>query len=101
MISTFVIIIILFFLAGHAFLIESYRKWFLMLQPFNPSKDSIPSIFFSVIIPARNEEAQIGICLQSVLNQQYPRDLFEVIVADDYSTDNTAGIVRKYQQEYR
>ncbi|MEJ7683727.1 MAG: glycosyltransferase [Segetibacter sp.] len=56
--------------------------------------------FFTVIIPARNEEDQIGLCLQTVLNQNYPRHLYEVIVADDFSTDNTAGIVQFLQKQY-
>ncbi len=60
----------------------------------------VPSIFFTVIIPARNEEEQIKSCLQSVLNQNYPKHLFEVIVADDYSTDNTAGVVKRLQTDH-
>ncbi|MCW3108036.1 MAG: N-acetylglucosaminyltransferase, partial [Segetibacter sp.] len=101
MASTIVIIIILFLLTGHAVLIESYRKWFLKVKPFKPSPAIVPSIFFTVIIPARNEEDHVGKCLPSVLNQNYPSHLFEVIVADDYSTDNTAGIVKHLQDKYR
>jgi cellulose synthase/poly-beta-1,6-N-acetylglucosamine synthase-like glycosyltransferase len=55
---------------------------------------------FSVIIPARNEENNIAGCLQSVLQQQYPAHLFEVIVINDHSTDNTEVIVRSLQQQY-
>lgn len=100
MLSTIVIIVIVFFLVGHGLLIESYRSWFLRMKPFRPTTDLEPSIFFSVIIPARNEEDQIEKCLQSVLNQHYPSALFEVIVADDYSTDNTASIVTNLQSTY-
>lgn len=49
----------------------------------------------SVLIPARNEENNIGICLQSVVNQKYGN--YEVIVLDDESTDNTAGIVDSFK----
>lgn len=45
----------------------------------------------SVIVPARNEERSIGRCLATVLSFDYPS--FEVIVADDGSTDRTAEIV--------
>jgi len=45
----------------------------------------------SVLIPARNEERNIGRCLKSVLNQDYPN--FEVLVLDDNSSDRTAEIV--------
>jgi cellulose synthase/poly-beta-1,6-N-acetylglucosamine synthase-like glycosyltransferase len=100
MASTIIISIILVLLFVHFVLIESYRKWFLKVEPFEATKATVPSIFFSVIIPARNEEDQIGKCLRSVLSQRYPPHLFEVIVADDYSTDNTAGVVQQMQNEY-
>lgn len=43
----------------------------------------------SVIIAARNEEKNIGKCLASVLGQDYPKELTEVIVCDDQSEDHT------------
>jgi cellulose synthase/poly-beta-1,6-N-acetylglucosamine synthase-like glycosyltransferase len=98
MVLSIVIFILLLFLTGHGWLIENYRRWFLKLRPFEPTKAVSPTIFFSVIIPARNEEEQIEKCLQSVLAQHYPVSLFEVIVADDYSTDGTATIVRRLQE---
>jgi cellulose synthase/poly-beta-1,6-N-acetylglucosamine synthase-like glycosyltransferase len=51
---------------------------------------------FSIIIPARNEEQHINACLYSICNQTYPAALYEVIVVDDHSTDNTAQIVQNY-----
>lgn len=51
----------------------------------------------SVIIAARNEEANIGKCLQSIVRQNYPADRFEIVVVDDRSTDGTAAIVTNYQ----
>lgn len=50
----------------------------------------------SVIIPARNEEKNIGPLLQALLEQTYPSGLVEIIVVDDHSTDDTAGIVRQF-----
>jgi len=47
----------------------------------------------SVVIPVYNEERYIGACLMSVLEQDYPRDRYEVIVADGGSTDRTRAIV--------
>jgi GT2 family glycosyltransferase len=52
----------------------------------------------SVIIPARNEEANIGRCLRSILAQQ--GIAFQVIVVDDHSTDHTAEIARQLAQEF-
>lgn len=58
-----------------------------------------PQTCISVIIPARNEEHNIAACLDTVCNQSYPKDLFEVLVIDDHSTDNTAAVVKKYAQQ--
>jgi len=46
----------------------------------------------SVIIPARNEEINIGACVASIVMSEYPS--YEVIVVDDQSQDGTAEIVR-------
>lgn len=53
----------------------------------------------TVIIPARNEEHNITACLNSVCNQTYPPELFEVMVVDDHSTDNTALLVDLHQSK--
>lgn len=50
----------------------------------------------SVIIPARNEEENIGKLLLALQKQTYPAELFEVIVVDDHSTDTTATIVQQF-----
>lgn len=51
----------------------------------------------SVVIAARNEESNIGKCLQSMIRQNYPSEHFEIIVVDDRSTDGTAAIVTNFQ----
>jgi chlorobactene glucosyltransferase len=48
----------------------------------------------SVCVPARNEERNIGRCVEALLAQTYPN--FEVIVLDDRSTDSTPEILRRY-----
>lgn len=52
---------------------------------------------FTVIIAAHNEEHTIGACLQSVLAQTISPERFEVIVANDRSTDRTAEVVEGFQ----
>ncbi|MDB5193371.1 MAG: N-acetylglucosaminyltransferase [Segetibacter sp.] len=93
-------VIVIIFLIGHALLIENYRRWFLRVKPFVAPDNLKPSVKFTIIIPARNEEDNIGACLESILKQDYPKELYEVIVADDFSTDNTAGVVSSYSQQY-
>jgi glycosyltransferase involved in cell wall biosynthesis len=48
----------------------------------------------SVIVPSFNTEKTIGLCIESVLAQTYPR--IEIIVIDDASTDRTPVIARGY-----
>jgi len=52
--------------------------------------------FFSIVIAARNESKSIGKCLESIQSMDYPADLFEVIVVDDHSRDDTAQVVKLY-----
>ena len=52
----------------------------------------------SVIIPARNEEKNIGALLSDLEAQSYPPEKLEIIVADDFSKDSTAEIVNEYSQ---
>ncbi|MEL6866693.1 MAG: glycosyltransferase [Bacteroidota bacterium] len=49
----------------------------------------------SILVPARNEAANIAGCIDSILAQDYPVDLFELIVIDDHSSDATAAIVQQ------
>lgn len=50
----------------------------------------------SVIVPAHNEEAFIGKCLDSLMKQTLNSKFFEVIVVDNASDDKTSKIVKKY-----
>jgi cellulose synthase/poly-beta-1,6-N-acetylglucosamine synthase-like glycosyltransferase len=65
-------------------------------QPLPNTHYPIPNTLITVIIPARNEAANIAHCLASILGQGYPPHLLQVIVADDFSTDNTAAIVQSH-----
>ncbi len=53
--------------------------------------------FVSVIVPARDEEKNIGRCLASLIRQNYPS--YEIIVVDDRSVDNTSRIVAEYREK--
>jgi chlorobactene glucosyltransferase len=55
--------------------------------------DVPPQGLVSVIVPAKDEEANIGAAVETLLAQDYP-DL-EIIVVDDRSSDGTAEVVRR------
>lgn len=87
---------ILFFLS-YAVLIIYYRRGWVSVPEFNiTSTRANPTTRISVIIPARNEAENIGHCLDSATAQSYPKQLYEILVVDDHSTDTTAEITRRY-----
>ncbi len=61
--------------------------------PNSRSKIPEPAPFVSVLVPARDEAANIEACLNSLQKQDYPN--FEILVLDDNSSDNTADIVSR------
>jgi cellulose synthase/poly-beta-1,6-N-acetylglucosamine synthase-like glycosyltransferase len=83
--SIFVLLLI-----AYAVLLEKYERYFSSIPLFQPTSE--PSINTSVIIPARNEAANIIPCLQALHQQALPP--MEIIVVDDHSTDNTAELAR-------
>lgn len=50
---------------------------------------------FMAIIPAHNEEAVIGNLIESLKNQNYNKDLYDIYVIADNCTDNTARVSRE------
>jgi glycosyltransferase involved in cell wall biosynthesis len=46
------------------------------------------------VIPAKNEERAMSLCIRSILSQDY-NNMVEIIVIDDYSTDNTATVAKQ------
>lgn len=61
--------------------------------PVSPRDPGAAAPRVTVIVPARNEAANIGPCIESLCAQQYPRERLGIIVADDDSSDGTAAIV--------
>ena len=61
--------------------------------------DEAPRVSF--VITAHNEAARIRGKIENTLDQTYPRDLLEILVASDCSTDGTDDIVREYSPRVR
>lgn len=77
----------------YGLLLLLYRRGGQMQSDFELPEDFVPDTKITVIIPARNEAGNIAACVHSVLNNDYPSLLLEIIVIDDHSTDNTWEIV--------
>ena len=90
-------LLILLVLTVYLLVIFQANRLFVRMKFFSPT--SYIYVPVSIIIPARNEEANIGRCLDGLLSQDYPAGLMEIIVVDDQSTDRTADIVKRYQDD--
>ena len=84
----FFLLIFFLLLIGYAVLIGYYHNAWNKLPIYTPPEDA-PTASVTVIIPARNEEAHLPALIDSLRQQQYPERLFEVIIIDDHSTDDT------------
>jgi glycosyltransferase involved in cell wall biosynthesis len=60
---------------------------------------SVPATV-SVVVPMRNEEAHLGACLASLLDQTYPAAGYEIILVDGGSRDGSKEVVRRMQREH-
>ena len=54
----------------------------------------------SIVIPMRNEADNIGRCVESLMQQNYPSHLLEILVVDGMSTDGSQQIVHRLEEKY-
>lgn len=87
-----IIISVLFpvLLIFYAILLHRYHKKFSSISEYEHQVS--PAVRVSVVIPARNEEKNIGACIDAVRQQDHVAGNMEVIVVDDHSDDRTASI---------
>ena len=90
------IIVIVFLLVYCTLIFYYWESWVGIVDFRLPIVDFKPTTKITVIIPARNEEDNIAACLDTVCKQSYPKEFFEVLVVDDFSTDGTAQVVKGY-----
>ncbi len=89
-IYSIIIIALSFF---YIFIQTIYTQGWKALKKWEIPNNFIPKTTISILIPARNEAENIEKCLQSILRQNYPPTLFEILVLDDFSDDETPNIV--------
>lgn len=56
--------------------------------------------FVTIVMPVRNEAGYIERCLKAVVEQDYPAERMEIIIADGMSTDTTREIVASFQSRF-
>jgi cellulose synthase/poly-beta-1,6-N-acetylglucosamine synthase-like glycosyltransferase len=52
--------------------------------------------FVSIVVGVFNEEKYMGECIESLLNIDYPKDDYEIIIVDGMSNDSTQSIIKRY-----
>lgn len=91
--------ICLFILIAVFFNIALNIFWMPRLIPSRPPEtEGVAWPLISILVPARNEEANIRRCIDSLLSQNYPN--FEVIALNDGSTDRTVEILEKLKSSH-
>ncbi|MCF6168523.1 glycosyltransferase [Lutibacter sp.] len=63
-------------------------------------KNTTPKNTFSIVIPFRNEAHNLPNLLHSLAIINYPKNLFEIILVNDYSTDNFKSIITHFKMKY-
>jgi poly-beta-1,6-N-acetyl-D-glucosamine synthase len=80
----------------YALLIFYYNRLWDRIPVSVPGFTNERPVKVSVIIPARNEALLIGDCLTSLGKQSYHSSFIEIIVVNDFSTDDTAAQVKEH-----
>jgi biofilm PGA synthesis N-glycosyltransferase PgaC len=87
-----IIISVLFtiLLIFYAILLHKYHRRFSSISEYEPRETDNMKV--SVVIPARNEEKNIGACIDAIRQQNQTAGETEIIIVDDHSDDHTASI---------
>ncbi len=75
------------------YLFISLAGWFRRKEP---NMDQFPVTHrFALIVPSHNEEKVVGKIISNLKSLQYPRELYDIFVIADNSTDNTARVAKE------
>lgn len=88
--AVFIVTIQLLFWSSSSLLIKELK--------LSGNNQTYPFVPISVLISARNEGSNLSRHLPSILNQDYP--IYEIIIIDDDSTDNSAEILNHFKDQY-
>ena len=92
----FLAVIFLFFCSVYTVIIVILSRGLQSLRVYNENE----KYTFSVVIAARNEQAILRSCLDSILQQTISNSRYEVVLVNDRSTDNTLDIANEYAAKY-
>lgn len=79
--------------------VEHYPEILSKLDKTTEVPDS-QEVAISIVIPVYNVETYLKRCLNSIVEQNFPKDKFEVICVDDGSTDSSPQILNEFETQY-
>ena len=94
-----IIFLLVAYLIGYGLLIAAFYVGFMKVKKWQ-SAGSVPKTTFSIVIPFRNESVNLPALLESLKNLNYPTDLFEIIMIDDESNDDSQSIVYTWRMDH-
>lgn len=92
-------VLILSALVYGIFICRFTRAWTSLPIQYNNANFK-PAEMLSVIVAARNEANRIPGLLKALARQDYPKNLFEVIIVDDHSDDNTVNEINAFLEKH-
>lgn len=85
----------LFIAVIYGSLILLYRYFWQKIPILDHRSKSESGTFVSVVIVGRNEAGNIPECFNSIIENNYPAHLFEIIYVDDHSEDESIAVLQK------
>ncbi len=78
--------------------VDTNKRYIEVSGKINVPDEKLP--YVSIVMAAYNEEKDLGRCIESLKNQDYPKYKIEIIVVDNNSTDRTAEIIKSHGARY-
>ena len=94
---------LVFFIYLFLFIYLFFMIWLLdgynyLVKEINYDDEELP--FVSIIVAIKNEENNILELVTSLINQNYPKKLYEIIICNDRSTDQSFNIIKNFKDDY-
>lgn len=84
----FIVLLLIIYLITILIFIKGIKKAFV------PTSSDIINLKLSIVIAAKNEDRKIENLIKALDNQDYPKDMYEVIIVDDNSKDTTLATTK-------
>ena len=93
-----IFLIFLIFVLIYAVTLVQLLFGFEKVRPFSPERPT-PETFFSIVVPFRDEANNLPGLLESFRKLDYPIALFEIILIDDFSKDNSVRFIYDWRMK--